>query len=367
MSATGRPEREYRSAQHEGSPVKLLAIARFDFGRRLRQLSTYVYFVLFAALAALWMAAAGGAFASARVSFGGDKVLINGAVRARRSASRSGIRRRDGDRLDRRARGPAGLRVRHRTTSSSPRRSPGATTSSGASSARSPRWHWCSPASRSASSSARTGPASTPRASSRSPSLAELHRGPTCFLLLPNMLWLAGCFFVLAALTRQMAPVYVAGVVVLVGYMVGARPPGRHGEQDARRAGRSVGRHRVRRARPLLERRAEERRSRYRSPACCCGTARSGSASARSSPRSATARSGCRRVAREAGPGGRDAAADRPDPNAAARAAPLPAAPLDRSAGAYRADAARAHPPVRGRDPARARASSRSCSPACCW
>ena len=33
------------------------------------------------------------------------------------------------------------------------------------------------------------------------------------------MLWLAGCFFVLAALTRQMAPVYVAGVIVLVGYV----------------------------------------------------------------------------------------------------------------------------------------------------
>ena len=33
------------------------------------------------------------------------------------------------------------------------------------------------------------------------------------------MLWLSGCFFVLAALTRQMAPVYVAGVVLLVGYM----------------------------------------------------------------------------------------------------------------------------------------------------
>ncbi len=33
------------------------------------------------------------------------------------------------------------------------------------------------------------------------------------------MLWLGGCFFVLAALTRQMAPVYVAGVIVLVGYL----------------------------------------------------------------------------------------------------------------------------------------------------
>ena len=79
MSATGRPEREYRSAQHEGSPVKLFAIARFDFGRRLRQLSTWVYFALFATLAALWMAAAGGAFASARVGFGGDRIAIDGA------------------------------------------------------------------------------------------------------------------------------------------------------------------------------------------------------------------------------------------------------------------------------------------------
>ena len=42
---------------------------------------------------------------------------------------------------------------------------------------------------------------------------------PYLFLLLPNMLWLGGCFFVLAALTRQMAPVYVAGVITLVGYL----------------------------------------------------------------------------------------------------------------------------------------------------
>src|SRR4029450_640972 len=42
---------------------------------------------------------------------------------------------------------------------------------------------------------------------------------PYLFLLLPNMLWLGGCFFVLGALTRQMAPVYVAGVVLLVGYL----------------------------------------------------------------------------------------------------------------------------------------------------
>jgi hypothetical protein len=42
---------------------------------------------------------------------------------------------------------------------------------------------------------------------------------PYLFVLVPNVMWLGGCFFVLAALTRQMAPVYVAGVVTLVGYL----------------------------------------------------------------------------------------------------------------------------------------------------
>ena len=42
------------------------------------------------------------------------------------------------------------------------------------------------------------------------------------FVLTANVLWLGGCFFVLAALTRQMAPVYVAGVIALVGYLFAA-------------------------------------------------------------------------------------------------------------------------------------------------
>jgi hypothetical protein len=53
-------------------------IARFDFARRLRMVSTWVYFVLYVVIAGLWMAAAGGAISGAGVSFGGDKILING-------------------------------------------------------------------------------------------------------------------------------------------------------------------------------------------------------------------------------------------------------------------------------------------------
>jgi ABC-2 type transport system permease protein len=54
----------------------LLAIAGFEARQRLKLLSTWVYFFAFFALALLWMAAAGGVFKDAFVSFGG-RVLIN--------------------------------------------------------------------------------------------------------------------------------------------------------------------------------------------------------------------------------------------------------------------------------------------------
>ena len=54
----------------------LFAIARFEAGQRLRLLSTWIYFGMFLALAMLWMAAAGGVFRDAMVSFGG-RLLIN--------------------------------------------------------------------------------------------------------------------------------------------------------------------------------------------------------------------------------------------------------------------------------------------------
>jgi ABC-type transport system involved in multi-copper enzyme maturation permease subunit len=56
--------------------TRMLAIARFEAKQRFKMLSTWVYFALFFALAMLWMAAAGGVFKEATVSFGG-RVLIN--------------------------------------------------------------------------------------------------------------------------------------------------------------------------------------------------------------------------------------------------------------------------------------------------
>jgi len=46
---------------------------------------------------------------------------------------------------------------------------------------------------------------------------------PYLVMLLPNILFLGAIFFSLAALARRMLPVYIAGVVVLIGYIVALR------------------------------------------------------------------------------------------------------------------------------------------------
>lgn len=52
------------------------AIASFELRQRFKMLSTHVYFLMFFALSMLWIAAAGGAFPGAVISFG-DKVFVN--------------------------------------------------------------------------------------------------------------------------------------------------------------------------------------------------------------------------------------------------------------------------------------------------
>ncbi|HEY3785447.1 MAG TPA: M1 family aminopeptidase [Steroidobacteraceae bacterium] len=43
---------------------------------------------------------------------------------------------------------------------------------------------------------------------------------PYLYNVIPNTLWLGGVFFVIAALTRAMAPVYIGSVLVLIGYLL---------------------------------------------------------------------------------------------------------------------------------------------------
>ena len=55
----------------------MFTIAGFEFRSRLKLLSTWVYFAVFFALAMLWIAAAGGLFKDASISFGSGKVFVN--------------------------------------------------------------------------------------------------------------------------------------------------------------------------------------------------------------------------------------------------------------------------------------------------
>ena len=55
----------------------MFTIAAFEFRSRLKLLSTWVYFLVFLAIALLWIAAAGGLFANASISFGSGKVAVN--------------------------------------------------------------------------------------------------------------------------------------------------------------------------------------------------------------------------------------------------------------------------------------------------
>ena len=57
--------------------MSALTIAGFEFRSRLKLVSTWVYFLVFFSLALLWIAAAGGLFKDASISFGSGKVAVN--------------------------------------------------------------------------------------------------------------------------------------------------------------------------------------------------------------------------------------------------------------------------------------------------
>ena len=194
----------------------LLAIAGFEARQRLKLLSTWVYFAMFLALAMLWMAAAGGVFRDAYVSFGG-RVFIN----APRSIS-----------LTVAFLGCLGVIVMaammgrsvqqdfeydmHHFFFSAPIRKhdyvfgrflgAAATLAIVFSSIVLGAWlgtfiPGVEPD--------RLGP----------PSL-WMYLRPYLFLTLPNVFIFGSLFFVLAALTRRMLPVYVSSVVMMIGYIV---------------------------------------------------------------------------------------------------------------------------------------------------
>ena len=194
----------------------MLAIALFEARQRLKLLSTWVYFGMFFALAMLWMAAAGGVFKEAVVTFGG-KVLINaprsidltvaflgclGVVVVAAIAGRSVQQDFEYD--------------MHHFFFSAPIRKAdyvfgrffGAcfTMAIVFSSIVLGAWlgTWI--------------PGIEP--DRLGPSTVMMYLRPFVFTLLPNLFIFGSIFFVLAALTRRMMPVYVASVVMMIGYIV---------------------------------------------------------------------------------------------------------------------------------------------------
>ena len=199
-----------------GMSAPLAAIAAFEFRTRVKRISTWVYFAIFFALAMLWTAAAGGAIPNAIVSFGSGKVWVNSPYAIAQTVAFLGmaaltivaavmgrsvqqdfeyrvepffftapIRRRDylGGRFLGAAAvltvilssiplgGVAGLML------------PGIDAD-------------------------RVGPMRL-----------SAYAMPYVTMLVPNIIVLGGLFFCIAAMTRRMLPVYIASVLLLIGYL----------------------------------------------------------------------------------------------------------------------------------------------------
>ncbi|HEX4334156.1 MAG TPA: M1 family aminopeptidase [Usitatibacter sp.] len=196
--------------------MRALDIAAFELRSRMRLVSTHAYFAIFAAIAALWMAAAGGAFAGAKIGFSSDKVFVNAPFALAQTISILGffgvvivaammgravqqdfeyqsfhffftspITKRDYF-LGRFA-GALGALVY---------------VFAGIAAGILLGTHWPGV------EASRIGPWS-----------ARAFLQPYLVLLVPNMVIFGSVFFGLAALTRRMMPVYVAGVVVLIGWL----------------------------------------------------------------------------------------------------------------------------------------------------
>ncbi len=193
-----------------------LTIAGFEIRTRLRRISTWVYFVVFFALAMLWAAAAGGAIPHAIISFGSGKIWINSPYAVAQTVSFLGMIGLTviAAIMGRAVQQDFEYRVEHFFFSAPIR-----------------KWEYLWGRFAGAivvlvivlSSIALGGIASL-----LLPGLDPDRIGPVRPLayilpyftvLLPNLFVLGGIFFCLAALTRRMLPVYIGSMICLIGYL----------------------------------------------------------------------------------------------------------------------------------------------------
>lgn len=194
----------------------LYAIALFEARQRLKLLSTWIYFFSFLALAMLWVAAAGGAFKDITISFGG-RVLVNGPRQVALSSALLGC---------------FGIVVAAAMMGRSVQQDFEYETHHFFFSAPIPKYAYVFGRFLGALATMAVVyasivlgsllgallPAVDPSRIGAFKALAYLE--PYFLTLLPNLFIFGAIFYVLAALTRRMLPVYVAGVVMMIGYLV---------------------------------------------------------------------------------------------------------------------------------------------------
>ena len=198
----------------------MMAIAWFEFRTKMKRMSTYVYFIVFTAIAALWTAAAAGAFASASIIFSSDKVFVNSPYALAQTITVLGM---------------LGMVVVAAFMGRAIQQDFEYQTF---------HFFFTSPITKGEYLLGRyfgavmilmvifTGIALGTVLGGHWPGVDATRIGPWqlmafvkpyAIMLLPNVLFLGAIFFSLAALTRRMLPVYIAGVVTLVGYLVALR------------------------------------------------------------------------------------------------------------------------------------------------
>ncbi len=195
----------------------MFTIAGFEFRSRLKLLSTWVYFAVFFALAMLWIAAAGGLFKDASISFGSGKVFVNSPYALAQTMSVLGIL---GTTVMAAIMGRAVQQdVEYRTQS----------------------FFFTAPINKAQYLGGRfvgalgvlgvvfasvalgaLGATLLPGmdAERLGPNRWAAYVTPLLIVLLPNALLIGGAFFSLAALSRKMLPVYIGSVLVLIGWLL---------------------------------------------------------------------------------------------------------------------------------------------------
>lgn len=192
-------------------------IALFEFRTRVSRTSTWVYFLVFFAIAMLWIAAAGGFFKEAVISFGSGKVFVNSPFAITQTLAFLGM---------------VGLTVMAAVMGRAVQQD---------AEYRSHHFFFTSPISKFDYLAGRFIGAFgvllvifasiglgawlatfLPGIDSErlGPNQWATYLWPYALVLLPNAFLIGAIFFVIAALTKKMLPVYIGAVLCLIGYLI---------------------------------------------------------------------------------------------------------------------------------------------------